>query len=74
MLPFCDASAAEVLRKHVAEAVVPPTTRAPARRIPRAADDLCLWLLAKEPSARVPNTRVLSITPQSVARELESVA
>jgi serine/threonine-protein kinase len=69
-LPFDGPSSAEVLRRHVSEPVVRPTERAPSRTIPRAAEDLCMWLLAKEPAARVPNTRVLILTLQGMAREL----
>ena len=69
-LPFDGPSAAEVLRRHVSEPVVRPSLRAPARAIPRAVEDLCMWLLAKEPEARVPSTRVLVLTLQGMAREL----
>src|SRR5262245_55982043 len=61
-LPFASASTAELLRLHQIEPVVPPRRRAPDRDIPAAVEDLCLWLLAKEPRARTPSARVLSIT------------
>ncbi len=66
VLPFADASAAEVLRRHMVEPVIAPRVRAPARQIPAAAEDLCLWLLAKEPAARLPNARVLAITLEAM--------
>jgi serine/threonine-protein kinase len=69
VLPFVDPSPAEVLRRHLSEPVIPPRTRAPQLAILPAAEDLCMWLLAKDPDARVPNTRVLAITLQSLARE-----
>jgi serine/threonine-protein kinase len=62
VLPFVDASAAEVLRLHVTEPVVPPRQRAPERDIPAAAEDLCMWLLAKDPAVRLPSARVLAFT------------
>jgi serine/threonine-protein kinase len=68
-LPFEDPSPAEVLRKHLSQPVVPPSERALAPPIPRAAEDLCMWLLAKDRGARVPNTRVLTITLQGLAQE-----
>jgi serine/threonine-protein kinase len=61
VLPFSDRAPAEVLRQHLVEPVVPPSRRA-ARPIPQAAEDLCMWLLAKAPDARVPNARVLGVT------------
>jgi serine/threonine-protein kinase len=69
LLPFVDASPAEVLRRHLSEPVVPPRARAPERGIPSVAEDLCMWLLAKDPDARVPNTRVLAITLHALAVE-----
>jgi serine/threonine-protein kinase len=65
--PFVHASAAEVLRLHAAAPVVPPRQRAPELDIPPAAEDLCLWLLAKRPEARPPNARVLALTLASIA-------
>jgi serine/threonine protein kinase len=66
VLPFVDESPAEVLRQHITEPVVPPRKRAPAQPIPAAAEDLCMWLLAKQPDARLPNARVLAITLASI--------
>jgi serine/threonine protein kinase len=60
--PFVDVSAAELLRKHQCEPVIPPRRRAPERDIPQSAEDLCMWLLAKNRDARVPNARVLAVT------------
>ena len=48
---------------------VPPSQRAPDRSIPRAADDLCTWLLADDPDARLPSTRVLAVTLGALAFE-----
>jgi serine/threonine protein kinase len=58
-LPHRAASTAEVLRMHQVEPVVPPRVRAPERDIPAAAEDLALWLLAKNPAGRPPSARVL---------------
>jgi serine/threonine protein kinase len=58
-LPHQAASAAETLRLHQVEPVVPPRRRAPQRAIPAVADNLALWLLAKKPSERPPSARVL---------------
>lgn len=60
--PFEDRAPAEVVRRHQTEPVVPPSRRAPGVEIPRAAEDLCLWLLAKSPEARLPSARVLRVT------------
>jgi hypothetical protein len=62
MPPFTDVSPAELLRCHQHEPVIPPRTRAPDRDIPEAAENLCMWLLAKHREARVPNARVLAVT------------
>lgn len=62
VLPFADRSAAEVMRRHIEEPVVPPRRRAPSLGIPPHADDLCMWLLAKLPGARLPSARVLDVT------------
>ena len=61
-LPFSDPSPAEVLRRHQLEPVVPPTRRAPGRAIATAAEELCLWLLTKDPDRRVPSAHVLGFT------------
>lgn len=60
--PFVDASAAEVLRRHQVEPVVPPRKRAPERDLLEEAEDLCLWMLAKDPARRLPSARVLAVT------------
>jgi serine/threonine protein kinase len=74
-LPHRAASAAEVLRMHQVEPVVPPRLRAPARDIPAAAEDLAMWLLAKDPAQRAPSARVLLNTLRYVgARSTERVA
>jgi serine/threonine-protein kinase len=62
VLPFAGSSAADMLRRHQIEHVVPPRERRGHDGIPRAVEDLCLWLLEKDPAARVPNTRVLAFT------------
>ena len=62
VLPFASRSPAEILRQHLRDPVVPPRRRAPERDVPAAAEDLCLWLLAKNSDARVPSARVLRVT------------
>ena len=47
---------------HQREPVIAPRKRTPERNIPKVAEDLCMWLLAKDRSARLPNARVLSVT------------
>ena len=47
---------------HQHEPVIAPRMRAPDRDIPKIAEDLCMWLLAKERDARLPNARVFAIT------------
>jgi serine/threonine protein kinase len=47
---------------HQRELVIAPRKRAPERDIPKVAEDLCMWLLAKDRNARLPNARVLSVT------------
>ena len=67
-LPFEHPSPAEVMRRHRWEPVVPPRARAPAAGIVAVAEDLCLWLLAKDPAARVPNAHVLLLTLGALAQ------
>jgi serine/threonine-protein kinase len=67
VLPFVDVSPAELLRRHQSEPVIPPRRRAPDRDIPQAAEDLCMWLLAKHRDARVPTARVLAVTLGAIA-------
>ena len=64
VLPFTHESTFELARMHVESPVVPP--RARGADIPRAVDDLCMWLLAKVPDCRLPNTHVLLLTLQSL--------
>ncbi len=59
VLPFVDASPAVVMDKHRHEPVVPPRERAPRADISAEAEDLTLWLMAKDPADRVPSARVL---------------
>jgi serine/threonine protein kinase len=66
-LPFDHASPAEVMRLHQQEPIARP--RAPtASCVPPAAEDLCLWLLAKDPAQRVPNAHVLRLTLDALVR------
>jgi eukaryotic-like serine/threonine-protein kinase len=51
------------------EEMTPPRTRAPEREIPAVAEELCMWLLAKDRDARVPSSRVLAVTLGAVASE-----
>ncbi len=64
-LPFDHASAAEVMRMHQQEPVPLPRTRA---AVVPAAEDLCLWLLAKNPAQRLPNAHVLRLTLEALER------
>jgi serine/threonine-protein kinase len=61
-LPFVDSRPAVLLRRHQIEAVIPPRQRAPGRAFPQVAEDLCLWLLEKQPDRRLPTARVLAAT------------
>jgi serine/threonine-protein kinase len=70
VLPFDDADPIELLRRHQQDPIVSPRRRTPARDIPRIADDLCMWLLAKDRETRVPNAHVLSVTLGAVTSEL----
>jgi eukaryotic-like serine/threonine-protein kinase len=64
-LPFDHASPAEVMRMHQQEPVPLPRTRA---SVLPAAEDLCLWLLAKNPAQRLPNAHVLRLTLEALER------
>ena len=66
---FRAVSPAELLHCHRREPVVPPRRRAPERAIPAVAEDLVMWLLAKDRDARVPNARVLAVTLGAMAIE-----
>lgn len=59
-LPFESKAPADILRQHQIAPVRPLRELVPT--IPRPAEDLCLWLLAKSPSERLPNAQVLSVT------------
>jgi serine/threonine protein kinase len=67
VLPFDHASPAEVMRKHQQEPVIPPRALHRAPIVP-AAEDLCLWLLAKDPAQRLPNAHVLRLTLEALER------
>jgi len=71
-LPFDHASPAEVMRMHQQEPVPPPHTRTHCDVSP-AAEDLCLWLLAKDPAHRVPNAHVLRATLEVLERPVHPV-
>ncbi len=64
--PF-EGTAAELLRRHQREPVISPRKRAPDRNIPQGAEDLCMWLLAKDRDARIPNARVFAVTVAALA-------
>ena len=66
-LPFDHASPAEVMRMHQQEPV-PPLRTGTTAPIPSAAEDLCLWLLAKDPGQRVPTAHVLRLTLEALER------
>ena len=72
--PFVANSPARVMRLHQTEAVESPRLRAIDLPIPQAADDLCMWLLAKSPAARLPSARVLTIALTSIDQPEEKVA
>lgn len=74
VLPFEHPSPAEVMRRHRWEPLVPPRARAPRAAIAAGAEDLCLWLLAKDPAARVPNAHVLLLTLAALAPPAETTA
>lgn len=71
VLPFDHPSPAEVMRMHQQEPVPPPRTRTSVT-IPREAEDVCLWLLAKDPVHRIPNAHVLRLTLEAVERSMSS--
>jgi serine/threonine-protein kinase len=64
--PF-SASGAELWRAQRSAAIEPLRKRAPELDVPREAEDLCLWLLAREPSERLPSAAVLAVTLRAVA-------
>lgn len=47
---------------HQREPVISPRKRTPERDIPKVAEDLCMWLLAKDRTTRLPNARVFAVT------------
>lgn len=59
LFPFDERSAAQMMVRHQREPVLPPRERVPSLEIAPALDDLCMWLLAKEPERRIPNAQVL---------------
>jgi serine/threonine-protein kinase len=71
VLPFVDRSPAVVMEKHLHEIVVPPRQRAPEAEISEAAEDLTLWLTAKDPNERVPNAHVLLHALRGLGSQLE---
>ena len=70
VLPFEGDVPAELLRRHQHEPVIAPRRRAPDRNIPHVAEAMCMWLLAKDRDARVPNTHVLAVTLGVAAAEI----
>lgn len=64
-LPFDHASPAEVMLMHQCEPVPPLSMHTNA---PRAVQDLCSWLLVKDPARRVPNAHVLRVTLEALGR------
>jgi serine/threonine-protein kinase len=66
--PFA-ATGVELWRAQQTAAIVPPRRRAPERDIPREAEDLCLWLLTRDPSERLPSAAVLAVTLRAVTPE-----
>jgi serine/threonine protein kinase len=54
--PFAGADATEILRRHLEDAVVPPSLRSPDLGIPRHIDQAIVRALDKDPSRRFPAT------------------
>jgi hypothetical protein len=57
--PFALGSSSAILRRHLSEAVVPPSRRRPDRGIPAAIDRIALRALAKDPADRFASVREL---------------
>jgi len=49
---------------------ISPRLRMPERDIPRVADALCAWLLARDRDARLPNAHVLAVTIGAASSDL----
>lgn len=65
-LPFQGDNAADIMTQHCEEPVVPPSERTRSF-VDAEAEDLCMWLLAKNPAERLPNTHVLRLTVDALA-------
>ena len=57
----------ELWRAQAMSPLQSPRRRAPERAIPREAEDLCLWLLAREPHERLPSAQVLAVTLHAIS-------
>jgi serine/threonine-protein kinase len=53
--PFEGRTSREILRRHLGDAVVPPSLRCPDRGMPRALESVVMRALAKDPAARHPS-------------------
>jgi serine/threonine protein kinase len=65
-LPFSAASAVEILSKHIADPVEPPSLRRPQAKIPPALDRLILRALAKAPHERPQSAAEFQLDLRSV--------
>ena len=64
-VPYRDKHVANVLLQHSHGELEPPRERAPDQDIPQPVEDLCMWLLARDRSRRVPNARVVLLSLQA---------
>jgi serine/threonine protein kinase len=65
--PFSGASATDIMMRHVREAVVPPSQRAPERGIPPALDRVVLRALHKRPEGRYPDAAAFALELRAAA-------
>jgi serine/threonine protein kinase len=70
--PFASGPTSEILRCQLEEAVVPPSSRRPDRRIPCTIDRIVLRALAKDPGARFASARDFRTALASVSLERET--
>ena len=67
-LPFTGGSMLEILRKHLEDEVVPPSTRAPELNLSLAFERVMLRALAKDPDVRFGSAREMRIALRAAAR------
>ena len=68
--PFRGSSAVATLTAHVRSAVVPPRVRAPERHVPTPLEEVCLWALSKDRSARPSSARALRVALEEAVLQL----